>query len=75
MSNKMEKLYDEYHERQMELREKAIEYLTNIIKRNYSGNEDIDDNDFRSAAESYLSELESDIVDNSDDLNWMVENQ
>lgn len=75
MSNKMEKLYNAYHERQMELREKTIEYLTNIIKTNYSGEEDVDDNDFRSAAESYLSELESDIADNSDDLNQMVESQ
>lgn len=75
MSNKMEKLYNEYHERQMELREKAIEYLTNIIKTNYSGEEDVDDNDFRSAAESYLSELEGDIIDNSGDLNQMVESQ
>ena len=75
MSNKMEMLHDNCHELQTELREKVIEYLTNIIKRNYSGNEDVDDNDFRSAAESYLSELESNIIDNSDDLNWMVENQ
>ena len=75
MSNKMEKLHNEYHEHLMELKEKTIEYLTHKIKANYSGNEDVDDNDFRSAAESYLSEIESDIVDNSDDLNWVVENQ
>ena len=75
MSNKMEKLYDEYHERQMELREKAIEYLTNIIKKAYSGEEDVDDSDFKSSAEYYFRELEDNIFENSDDLNWVVENQ
>lgn len=75
MSNKMEKLHNEYYEHLLDLKEKTIEYLTIKLKANYSGNEDVDDNDFRSAAETYLSELESDIVDNSDDLNRIVENQ
>ena len=75
MSNKMEKLHNEYHERQMELREKAIEYLTNIIKEAYSGEEDVDDSDFKSSAEYYFRELEDNIFENSDDLNWVVENQ